>query len=166
MVPENDGPPPEARPAGLPDLVSLCRNLNRERARYVVIGGMAIIQAGFVRATKDIELLIDTAQDNIARIRRALLELPDQAIRDMSDEDLDRYAVVRIADEFVIDLMKTACGVDYGEASGMAHAVSIEGVPIPFATPELLWRTKQTVRDKDRLDRAFLASLLGLDPTR
>ena len=126
---------------------------------------MAIIQAGFVRATEDIDLLIDTAPDNIARIRRALLELPDQAIRDMADDDLDRYVVVRIADEFVIDLMKTACGVDYGEASGMAHAVSIEGVAIPFATPELLWRTKQTVRDKDRLDRAFLASLLGLGPT-
>ena len=126
---------------------------------------MAIIQAGFVRATEDIDLLIDTAPENIAHIRRALLEPPDQAIRDMADDDLDRYVVVRIADEFVIDLMKTACGVDYGEARGMAHAVSIEGVPIPFATPELLWRTKQTVRDKDRLDRAFLASLLGLGPT-
>jgi hypothetical protein len=46
------------------------------------------------------------------------------------------------------------------------HRVDIEGVPIPFATPELLWRTKQTIRDKDRLDRAFLASLLGQHPTR
>jgi hypothetical protein len=35
---------PEARPPLLEDLVSLCRNLNHEGARYVVIGGMAIIQ--------------------------------------------------------------------------------------------------------------------------
>ena len=74
--------------------------------------------------------------------------------------------VVRVADEFVIDLMKAACGIRYEEASQLVHRVDIEGVPIPFATPELLWRTKQTIRDKDRLDRAFLASLLGQHPTR
>jgi len=39
--------------------------------------------------------------------------------------------------------------------------VTIDGVPIPFAKPELLWRTKQTVREKDRQDRVFLAQRLG-----
>ncbi len=53
MDPEDADPPPEARPPLLEDLVSLCRNLNREGARYVVIGGMAIIQAGFGRATNE-----------------------------------------------------------------------------------------------------------------
>jgi len=165
VFPDDDARP-DARPAGLPDLVALCQSLNREAARYVVIGGMAVIQAGFVRATEDIDLLVDNSPDNVARIRRALIGLPDAAIRDMADDDLDRYVVVRVADEFVIDLMKAACGIRYEEASTMVHRVDIEGVPIPFATPELLWRTKQTVRDKDRLDRAFLASLLGQDPTR
>ena len=164
MVFPDDDARPDARPAGLPDLVALCQSLNREAARYVVIGGMAVIQAGFVRATEDIDLLVDTSPDNVARIRRALIGLPDAAIRDMADDDLDRYVVVRVADEFVID--QAACGIRYEEASTMVHRVDIEGVPIPFATPELLWRTKQTVRDKDRLDRAFLASLLGQDPTR
>ncbi len=54
MVDEDDSAAPESRPAGLRDLVELCRNLNREEAKYIVIGGMAIIQAGFVRATEDI----------------------------------------------------------------------------------------------------------------
>ena len=39
MDTEDAGPAPEARPPLLEDLVSLCRNLNREGARYVVIGG-------------------------------------------------------------------------------------------------------------------------------
>ena len=56
MVDEDDGAVEESRPAGLTDLVELCRSLNREGADYVVIGGMAIIQAGFVRATEDIDL--------------------------------------------------------------------------------------------------------------
>ena len=49
MDPKDDGSAAEARPAGLADLIALCRSLNREQAEYVVIGGMAIIQAGFVR---------------------------------------------------------------------------------------------------------------------
>lgn len=160
MDPEDADAPLEARPPLLEDLVSLCRHLNREGARYVVLGGMAVIQAGFVRATNDIDLLIDTSPDNQERVRRALLTLPDGAVRDMAADDLDRYVVVRVADEFVVDLMKSACGIDYSEASPLVDVVEIQGVPIPFASPRLLWRTKQTLRDKDKVDLAFLARLL------
>ena len=161
MVDPNDGAPPESRPPQLADLVALCRSLNREAARYIVIGGMAMIQAGFVRATEDIDLLVDTAPDNLQRLRNALLDLPDRAVQDMGDGDLDQYVVVRIADEFVVDLLKTACGVDYEEAHAQIEEVELNGVGIPFASPDLLWRTKQTVRNKDELDRLFLATLLG-----
>jgi hypothetical protein len=163
VVDEDDGPPLEARPAGIDDLIALCRNLNREGARYVVIGGMAIIQAGFVRATQDIDLLIEVTPDNLARVRRALMELPDHAVKDMTDDDLDRYVVVRVADEIVVDLMKSACGIEYADASREVDSVNLAGVEIPFANPKLLWKTKQTVRDKDRQDRVFLARLLGPD---
>jgi hypothetical protein len=157
-APDDDAP--DARPPRLSDLVSLCRRLNDEAARYVVIGGMAIIQAGFVRATEDVDLLVDAAPDNVASLRRALRSLPDRAVDDMADGDLDTYVVVRVADEIVVDLMKAACGVEYADAAGMVDVITIDGVPIPFASPRLLWRTKQTFRDKDRLDRAFLQSML------
>ena len=161
MDPEDAGPAPEARPPLLEDLVSLCRNLDREGARYVVIGGMAVIQAGFGRATNDIDLLIDTSPDNQDRVRRALMALPDQAIRDMAADDLETYAVVRVADEIVVDLMRSACGIAYAEASSLVVPVEIEGVLIPFASPRLLWLTKDTLRDRDKVDRAFLAQLLA-----
>lgn len=160
MVDPDDGSAPEARPPGVADLVSLCRSLNREGAGYIVIGGMAVIQAGFVRATEDIDLLVDTSPDNLQRLRRALLDLPDRAIRDMADSDLDQYVVVRVADEIVVDLMKAACGITFDKARDLVDVVTVDGVAIPFATPTLLWRTKQTLRDKDRADRVFLASLL------
>ncbi|MFN8092686.1 MAG: hypothetical protein U0599_10780 [Vicinamibacteria bacterium] len=126
----------------------------------MVLGGMAVIQAGFVRATNDIDLLVDTSPENQERVRRALMALPDGAVRDMAPDDLDRYVVVRVADEFVVDLMKSACGIDYAAAAPLVDVVEIEGVPIPFASPRLLWRTKQTHRDKDKVDLAFLARLL------
>ena len=160
MDPEDAGEAPEARPPLLEDLVSLCRNLNHENARFIVIGGMAVIQAGFGRATNDIDLLIDISAENQDKVRRALMALPDQAIRDMAADDLEKYVVVRVADEIVVDLMRSACGIGHAEASEMTVEVEIDGVSIPFANARLLWRTKNTFRDKDKVDRAFLRSLL------
>lgn len=160
MVDANDDPPLESRPPTVEDLIALCRRLNEEQAKYLVVGGMAVIQAGFVRATEDVDLLIDPSPDNVARVRRALASLPDRAVNDVRDDDIATYVVVRVADEIVVDLMKSACGIEYAEASASTQVVTLDSVPIPFASPELLWRMKQTLRQKDELDRIFLARLL------
>lgn len=160
MVDQNDGGQQESRPPTLSDLVHLCRELNRQGAKYIVIGGMAMIQAGFVRATEDIDLLIDVSPENITKLLTALGSLPDGVARELSPDDLEKYTVVKVADEFVVDLMKTAGGVDYEKASKLIEDVAIEGVLIPFASPELLWQIEQTRREKDGLDLLYLQELL------
>jgi hypothetical protein len=112
-----------------------------------------VIQAGFVRATEAIDLLVEASPGNVQRVRRALAMLPDGAARDLADDDVERYTVVRVADEVVVDLIGSACGVTYEAAKDAVEHVIIDEVSIPFATPDLLWRTKQSVRDKDVLDR-------------
>ncbi len=64
MDDSDDGKNLESRPPTVEDLVKLCRSLNNMGAKYLVIGGMAVIQAGFVRATADIDLLVDAAPEN------------------------------------------------------------------------------------------------------
>jgi hypothetical protein len=160
MVDTNDGQTGESRPPSLADLLKLCRGLNDAGAGYIVIGGMAMVQAGFVRTTEDIDLLIDSSAGNQERVRRGLMQLPDQAVRDLASDDVDKYSVVRVADEFVVDLMKSACGIGYEEAKAYVTFVDIGGVKIPFASPELLWKLKQTRREKDQLDLLFLKELL------
>src|SRR5213593_1677978 len=164
MVASNDHPTPDARPPTLEDLLDLCRRLNEAGAKYIVIGGMAIIQHGFVRATEDIDLLVDASAENFEKIKSAMLGLPDGAIREIGPDDLNQYVVGRVGDEFVLDLMKAACGGGYAEASEEISLVSLEGVTINFATPTLLWRLKQTSREKDKVDRLFLAELLKSHP--
>jgi hypothetical protein len=61
---------------------------------------------------------------------------------------------------FVVDLMKRACGIEYSEASPDIEWIEVRDLVIPFANARLLLRTKQTQREKDALDRAFLAQLL------
>jgi predicted nucleotidyltransferase len=141
-------------------LLRLCRLLNEAGAQYIVIGGWAIIQHGLDRMTSDIDLLVDASPDNFLRIQKAMSALPDGAVRDVQPGDLDQFIVVRVCDEFVVDLMKSACGIEYPEASGSIMWRTINGVQIPIASPELLLRLKQTYRDKDSMDRQFLNALL------
>jgi hypothetical protein len=153
--------PIEPRDPESGDLVKICRALNESGAQYIVIGGMALVYHGFHRGTEDIDLLVERTAENISRLKQSLAILPDNAVAQMQDTDLETYGTVRIADEIVVDLMSSACGVDFEEASSMIEESIIEGVRIPFANPELLLKTKQTVREKDEIDRLFLKRLIA-----
>ena len=69
----------ESRAPELEDLVSLCRALNAEGARYVLIGGFAVLLHGLVRTTKAIDLLVEASDENVRAVKRALGTLPDNA---------------------------------------------------------------------------------------
>ena len=162
MVAEMDEPPQPAeelttRAPEEADLVAVCRRLNELGAKYVVIGGFAIIVAGFARTTADVDLLIDASLENEALVYKALEVLPDKAVRELKSGEVSQYGVVRIGDEIMVDLMKSACGVEYAEAAKEIVIREVQGVPIPFASPRLLWRTKKpTRRAKDVEDLMFL----------
>lgn len=143
------------------DLLRICASLNKAGARYVVIGGMAMVLHGFNRGTEDIDLLVDRTVENIARLREALSILPDNAVREVRDTDIEDYGVVRVADEVVVDLMGSACGIHFEEVAGEIDWRVIEGVRIPFASVGLMLRTKQTVREKDEIDRLYLKRILA-----
>lgn len=146
-----------SRAPELEDLLSLCKALNAEGVQYVLIGGFAVILHGFVRATKDIDLLIDASVENVQRLKRAMAVLPDNAISLIADDEVEKYQVVRIADEIVVDLLKAACGIDYARAAaGGIEIKTINGVPITVGRKELLIETKQTVRPSDATDVQFL----------
>jgi hypothetical protein len=53
------------------DVVRVCRALNEASARYLVIGGFAVVAHGGGRFTKDVDLLVDDAPENVARAARA-----------------------------------------------------------------------------------------------
>jgi len=142
------------------DLVSLARELNRIGVSYVVIGGFAINRLGLVRATEDLDLLISRDKANQVLVKRALEILPDKAIRELQDEDVAQWVVVRVNDDITVDLMTEACGVTFEDARKGIEVETIEGVPIPFAGAELMLRTKQGSGEKDAGDRRFLQKLL------
>ena len=146
-----------SREPTLEDLRDLCRELNERGARYVVIGGFAIRAAGYNRRTMDVDLLVAEDRDNETRVFAALATLPDNAVRELQPGEIQQYAVIRVADEILVDLMRSASGIDYAEAAKDVLVRDVDGVPIPFASPHLLWRMKAvTRREKDAGDLVFL----------
>jgi hypothetical protein len=142
------------------DLVSLAREFNRLGVAYVVVGGFAINRLGFVRATEDIDLLIARDLANQALVKRALEILPDRVIRELGDEDIAQWVVVRVNDDITIDLMTEACGVRFEDAAGGIETEVIDGVAVPFAGAELMLKMKQSPRENDASDRSFLQQLI------
>jgi hypothetical protein len=147
----------EPREPTVEDLRDLCRQLNARGAKYVVIGGFAIRAAGYNRRTMDVDLLVATDRDNEARVFAALASLPDKAVCELEPGELERYKVIRVADEVLVDLMASAGGIEYVEAARETVTHEIDDVPVPFASPRLLWRMKAvTHREKDAADLLFL----------
>jgi len=162
MDDENAGPQQSAenlisRPPTQADLVALCRELNQRGAKYVVVGGLAIIAAGLPRMTTDVDLIVAVDAENEAKVFSALSTLPDNAVRELEPGELQQYNVIRVGDEILVDLMRSAGGIDYAEAAKHIVVHELGGVPIPFASPRLLWRMKAvTHREKDAGDLVFL----------
>lgn len=150
-----------SRAPTIEDLARICRSLNEAAARYVLIGGFAVIIHGSGRTTKDIDFLVDTSRENVARLKAALSVLPDNAAGDLDDGDVEKYQVVRVADEVVVDLLAAACGVSYEDAAPEIEEVLVEGTPIPVASKRTLIRTKQTVRPSDHDDCEYLEQRLA-----
>jgi hypothetical protein len=143
----------------LEDLVTLCRNLNANDVKYVIVGGFAVIRFGYIRATGDIDLLVENSPENIEQIRRALSYLQDGEAHKIHDTDLNQYRVVRVSGEITVDLLGKACDVTYGDASTHILEDEMQGVIIPYLKPELLIKTKMGVRPKDVQDRNYLERL-------
>jgi predicted nucleotidyltransferase len=142
------------------DLAKICQALNREGARYILIGGFAVIARGLERPTKDIDLLIESSTQNVERVKRALAVLPDNAVQEVQANEVERYDVIRVADEVVVDLMTKACDVTWADATRDSEILELDGIEIPIASIETLIRTKQTMRPHDAADREFLQRLL------
>jgi len=145
------------------DLINLCRHLNNENVKYMLIGGFAVILHGFVRGTKDIDLLVESSRDNIHKLKKAMSKLPDKAVLQVNDDDVIEYQVVRVADEIVVDLMSKACGIDYASAVKEVEYKIVEGVKIPVANKQLLIKMKETFRNSDKVDVDYLKYRIDAD---
>ncbi|HEX5060879.1 MAG TPA: nucleotidyl transferase AbiEii/AbiGii toxin family protein [Kofleriaceae bacterium] len=141
--------------------------LERENARYVVFGAVALALHGLPRATEDLDLFLAPDRDNIERVKAALRSVfDDPHIDEISADDLlGEYPAVQYGPPegpFHIDLL-TRLGELFDFDSLESERVDFGGVTVSVVTPKMLYRMKKgTVRPKDHVDAARIAQRFSL----
>ncbi len=156
----NDGSGKVARAASIDDLKALLRALNACGADYLLIGGYALHALGYQRGTTDIDIVLRQDKEQGARVRQALMYLPDGAAREIDIEWFMEGQTIRVVDEFVVDLLFNACGETYESLLPHATTIDLDGVPVRTLNIEGLLKTKQSARAKDQMDRIVLERAL------
>lgn len=144
------------------------RAFERAAVDYVLIGATAMGLHGIVRATEDVDLLVQATPENLERLRTALRDAypGDPQVDEIRTEDLlGEYPAVRYypaAGDLYFDIL-TRLGDAATFESVESEIRAIEGIRVRVATPAALYRLKRdTVRAIDRQDAAALRERFNL----
>lgn len=146
-----------------PDFRDLLEAFARESVEAVLVGGYAVAFHGRPRATKDIDLVLAGAPDNLERAARALAAFGApttvvSAVRVLGEGEVAYLGQPPLR----IDLLRSIDGVD--ERSLFEHAVpaTLDGVPLRvIALSDLIANKRATGRPQDRLDAELLEAVLA-----
>ncbi len=141
---------PRVKPTTLATRV--CATLNAHGAKYLVIGGVACVLHGYVRATTDVDILIERTPTNAQRILEALATIGWGFAREWRAEEILARPITVIGDDPQVDIFTVAWSVKYEGALARSSTVTVEGVDIPLIGIDDLIETKRTGRPLDTAD--------------
>ena len=141
-----------------PDFRDLLRALSDAGARFLVVGAYAVSFHSEPRATGDLDIWVDPAPDNGARVYRALAAF-GAPLSELSESDLSTPDVVfqiGVAPRR-IDIMTSITGMDFGDAWPTRTEAAYGGVGFPVIGIDALMKNKQALgRAKDLVDLDLL----------
>lgn len=151
----------EPRRSVEPRLVAaqVCDALNRSRAKYLVIGGVACILHGHARATEDLDILIERTEANAERVLAGLARVGYGFARGWPAAEILQRPITVIGDDPAVDIFTVAFRVKYEQAAPRATAVDVEGVRIPLIALDDLIASKRTGRLQDAADIEVLEEI-------
>jgi hypothetical protein len=128
--------------------------LLENEVRFLIVGGYAVMKYTEPRATKDIDLWIDTNPENAERVYQALARfgapLAGYTPHDFTDPD----SFFQIGVTFRVDLITSMpAGLNFSDAWARRAVGRLSGKDVPFISMEDLITTKRaTGRPQDQLD--------------
>lgn len=138
------------------DIPELLRLLNEHRVRYVLIGAAAFPAHGFSRTTRDIDIMIDPSDKNIARARDALKEF-GYDISDVTPEEMREKKVLFRQYILETDIHPYVTGVEFDDVWKKRKRYKLHGVPTNFASlDDLITMKRAAGRPKDKEDLRYL----------
>lgn len=140
----------------------VCQALNRSGAKYLVIGGVACVLHGYVRATTDVDILIERTLDNAGRVLDGLSTIGYGFASEWTPGEMLKRPITVIGDDPAVDVFTVAWKVKYEQAVKRSSVVDVDGVPIPLIAIDDLIETKRTGRALDAADIEALEEIKRL----
>lgn len=141
---------------------SVLAALAREQVSFIVVGGLATVQAGYVRLTEDVDLLVQADRPNLAKMIQVLSGVGSGAAAELTPDDFPlEEGAVRVAESFDIDLFTLMSGHRYEDLLPLTTRHEVLGQAVTFLSPEgLICLKKDSLRPKDQLDVQALREII------
>ena len=110
------------------DPLPLLAALHERAIKHIIVGGFAVNAHGFIRVTKDLDIVPSPAAENLEKLAEMLRDL-DATILDTGDftaeempADPTRAEVVQLGGRDVVSELVRMLGADAGDSAARRHA--------------------------------------------
>lgn len=133
--------------------LNLYRSLNKNRVKYLLVGGVAAILYGSPRITKDTDIFIERDPKNAGRLPRALKDIGFRTTYLTIPRKKPENEVSIFKDYIFLDVLTKVKGIDFKSAWKRRKIKYLRGVRVPLICMEDLILSKKAVgRSIDRED--------------
>lgn len=144
----------------------ILEDLNQAGVRYVLIGGIALIRHGVVRATRDVDAVFDPAHENVERIEALALRWeatrPDGSPIPEGSISPQRSIHLRVPSGDLDLVSEKVAGLSFDALLSRAEVRKVDGVLAPICSLADLVTMKRAVgRERDLADLADLEAAHG-----
>lgn len=144
----------------------ILEDLNQAGVRYVLIGGIALIRHGVVRATRDVDAVFDPEPENVSRIKELARSWsatrPDGS--PIPEEGISPERSIHLATAFgELDLVsERAVRIAFDDLLQRAELKKVDGVEAPICSlADLVAMKRAAGRERDIADLADLKAAHG-----
>lgn len=151
------------------DFASALRDLNDAGVRYVIVGGLAVIRHGAVRATKDVDAAVSMDRENLARLAALLKRWeatnPDGTPLRTATLTAGATMALRTRHCFVDILSAQLLPAPFDAVLARSEVKRIDGVEAPICSlADLVAMKRAAGRSTDQLDLERLGDAHGSLP--
>ncbi len=141
------------------DFAEVLELLLENDIKFIVVGGVACALNGYIRATDDVDIIIETSEGNIRNLLETLVSWGDGYAKelDVSDFELEPGAV-RIIEDFPLDIFTIMSEMKYQDFIVNAGR-SQDGIRY-LSPPDLILTKQSSHREKDKLDIITLKRII------
>jgi hypothetical protein len=150
-----------------PDFRDLLAEFARSAVKFAVVGGYAVGHHAKPRATKDLDLLVEGTDANLARVAEALGRFGASPVVVNAARTMGLSDVVYMGVEPVrVDIMRTADGIDTDQVLARTDTLRVGELEVPvLALDDLIANKRASGRPRDLADVELLEQVRRLSST-